>query len=147
MAVRWGHWSAGIQWLRVTRHQDHDSKHMPAHSDTGLATQPHSSTPGISANNNKDFIFCQMSRRSSYTAQQRRDENMSVLTWRLIRWRGAWRVGMEHSDTGRVIQPHQFTPGLPARTFYFHSVKTCLYCLCNYMSVSVQPAHLTHRPR
>ena len=72
VAVRWGHWSAGIQWLRVTRHQDHDTKHMPAHSSTGQATHLHRSSPGLSANNNNDFIFCQMSRRLSYCSTEKR---------------------------------------------------------------------------
>ena len=48
-------------------------------------------------------------------------------------------------DTSRVIQPHRFSPGLPAQTFNFIQFKdACIACaLCNDMWVSVQPAHLT----
>ena len=144
MAVRWGHWSAGIQWLRVTRHHAHDSRHSQ-HTQTLAWPHSHIAPLRVSRQITIKTIFCQMSRRSSYTAQQRRDENMSVLTWRLIRWRGVWRVGMEHSDTGRVIQPSQFTPGLPAQTFNFIQFKhACIACamICRCRS----SLHLTHRP-
>ena len=121
----------------LTRHQAHDSKHMPAHSDTGLATHLHSSSPGPRQTTIMTLysVKCHVDHP---TAQQRSDENMSVVTWRLIRWRGAWGVGLEHSDTGRVIQPHRSSPGFPAKTFNFIKFKdACIACamICRCRSI------------
>ena len=44
VAVRWGHWSAGIQWLRVTRNHAYDSRHS---QHTQTLAWPHSHTPPL----------------------------------------------------------------------------------------------------
>ena len=61
----------------LTRHQAHDSKHMPAHSDTGQATHLHSSSPGPRQTTIMTLysVKCHVDHP---TAQQRRDENISV---------------------------------------------------------------------
>ena len=61
----------------LTRHQAHDSKHMPAHSDTGQATHLHSSSPG--PRQTTIMTLYSVKCHVDYpTAQQRRDENISV---------------------------------------------------------------------
>ena len=112
---------------------------------TRTPARPHTYTVPVRspANNNNDFIFCQMSRRLSYCSTEKRWKYQCIVTWRLIRWRGVVRG----ADTGRVIHNHASSlRGLPAQTFYFiqfkHACIACaMICRCRSNLLTLHTGH------